>query len=75
MLARTFQGFVAQRTNLIAIKDLDAVLKFPPHIDSDGLLTVAGSYPARPHRIDFEIKYSYELPNWRPFGVTVRLME
>lgn len=75
MLARTFQGFVAQRTNLIAIKDLDAALKSPPHIDSDGLLTVAGSYPTHPHRIDFEIKYFYELPNWRPFGVTVRIIE
>ncbi len=75
MLARTFEGFVTQRANLVAIKDLDAALKFPPRIDSNGLLTVAGTYPTHPHRIDFEIKYTYEMPAWRPFGVSVRLIE
>ena len=75
MLSRTFEGFVAQRTNLIAIKGLDATLKFPPRIDSDGLLNIAGTYATDPHRIDFDIKYYYELPYWRPFGVSVRLLE
>lgn len=75
MLTRTFQGFISQRTNLIAIKDLSAVLNEPPRIDSEGLLTVTGSYATQPQRIDFELKYYYELPNWRPFGVTVRMMQ
>lgn len=75
MLTRTFQGFIDKRTNFIAIKDLDAVLKDRPRIDSDGLLNVSGSYMTQPHRIDFDIKYFYEMPNWRPFGVTVRLIE
>lgn len=75
MLSRTFEGFIAQRTNLIAIKGLEATLKFPPRIDSDGLLNIAGTYATHPHRIDFDIKYYYELPNWRPFGVSVRLLE
>lgn len=74
MLTRTFQGFIDQRTNLIAIKDLDAVLKHPPRIDSEGLLVVAGTYATQPHRIDFELKYFYEMPDWRPFGVTLRML-
>ena len=75
MLTRTFEGFIGQRTNLIAIKDMEAVLKTPPRIDSDGLLTVSGTYATKPYHIDFELKYSYEMPNWRPFGVAVRLLE
>ena len=75
MLTRTFDGFIHQRTNLIAIKDLEGVLKIPPRIDTEGLLTITGSFPTEPHRIDFDIKYFYELPNWRPFGVAVRLIQ
>lgn len=75
MLTRTFQGFISQRANLIAIKDLEAVLREPPRIDSEGLLIVTGSYATQPHRIDFELKYYYDLPNWRPFGITVRLIQ
>jgi hypothetical protein len=75
MLTRTFDGFIQQRTNLIAIKDLEGMLKIPPRISSEGLLTVTGSFPTRPYRIDFDIKYYYELPNWRPFGVAVRLIQ
>ena len=74
MLTRTFQGFIDRRTNLIAIKDMEAVLKERPRIDSDGLLVVIGSYPTQPRRIDFELKYLYEMPNWRPFGVTANLI-
>ena len=74
MLTRTFQGFIDQRTNLIAMKDLEAVLTQPPRIDSEGLLVIAGIYPTQPYRIEFELKYFYELPNWRPFGVGVRML-
>ena len=75
MLTRTFQGFIDQRTNLIAIQDLDAVLKAAPSIDSEGLLNVTGSYATKPHRIDFDIKYFYEVPSWRPFGVAIRIIQ
>ena len=74
MLTRTFDGFIRQRTNLIAIQDLEGALKAPPRINSEGLLDIVGSFPAKPHRIDFDIKYYYEMPNWRPFGVTVSLI-
>ena len=75
MLTRTFQGFVDQRTNLVSIKEMDAVLKAPPYIDAEGLLNVSGSYLTKPHRIDFDLKYFYELPSWRPFGVAIRLIQ
>lgn len=75
MLTRTFQEFIDRRTNLIAIKDLEATLKMPPRIDTDGLLIVSGTYATKPNRIAFDIKYYYELPNWRPFGVAVRILE
>lgn len=73
MLTRTFQGFIDQRTNLAAIRDLEVVLNQPPHIDSDGLLIVSGSYAAKPHRVRFSLKFFYEVPNWRVFGLDVNL--
>ena len=73
MLTRTFEGFIDQRTNLAAIKDTEAVLEHPPHLDSDGLLIVSGSYPTKPHRVRFSLKFFYEMPNWRVFGLDVKL--
>ena len=73
MLTRTFQGFIDQRTNLAAIRDVEAVLNPPPHLDSEGLLIVSGSYATKPHRIGFTLKFFYEMPNWRVFGLDVNL--
>ena len=73
MLTRTFQGFIDQRTNLAAIRDVEAVLDRPPHIDSEGLLIVSGSYATKPHRVGFSLKFFYEMPNWRVFGLDVNL--
>ena len=73
MLTRTFQAFIDQRTNLAAIKETEAVLEPAPHIDSDGLLIVSGSYATKPHRVRFSLKFFYEMPNWRVFGLDVNL--
>ena len=73
MLTRTFQEFIDQRTNLAAIKDTEIVLGPAPHIDSDGLLIISGSYATKPHRVRFSLKFFYEMPNWRVFGLDVNL--
>ena len=73
MLTRTFQGFIDQRTNLASIQGLEATLNHPPRIDSEGLLVVSGSYPAKPYRVAFALKFFYEMPNWRVFGLDVSL--
>ena len=73
MLTRTFQGFIDRRTNLAAIQGLEATLNHPPRIDSEGLLLVSGSYPSQPYRVAFALKFYYEMPNWRVFGMDVSL--
>ena len=73
MLTRTFQGFIDRRTNLASIQGLEAMLNHPPRIDSEGLLVVSGSYPAQPYRVAFALKFYYEMPNWRVFGMDVSL--
>jgi hypothetical protein len=45
----------------------------PPRIDSEGLLIVSGSYPSKPLRVAFSLKYYYDMPDWRVFGMNVNL--
>ncbi len=73
MLTRTFQAFTDQRTNLSAIRDVEAVLTQPPRLDPDGLLIVSGTYATKPHRVRFTLKFFYEMPSWRVFGLDVNL--
>ena len=73
MLTRTFQGFIDQRMSLASVRDVEAKLDPAPHIDPEGLLIVSGSYPATPYRVVFELKFFYEMPSWRVFGLDVSL--
>jgi hypothetical protein len=73
MLTRTFQGFIDQQPNLTGIRDVEVNLDPPPRIDSEGLLIVSGSYPSKPLRVAFSLKYYYDMPDWRVFGMNVNL--
>ena len=73
MLTRTFQGFLDQQPDLIGIKQVSPVFEEAPRIDPDGLLVVSGSYPTKPLRVRFALKYFHDMPAWRIFGLTVSL--
>jgi len=44
-------------------------------VNSDGLLILAGHYDGHPYRIQFALKYIYELPSWKLFGLDVNLLK
>ena len=72
-LQRAFQPFVDKKVNIAHIADAEPSLKPPPHINTDGLLVISGEYPTEPYRVVFTLKYNYELPKWRLFGIDVQL--
>jgi hypothetical protein len=72
-LERAFGIFLEKQVDLAGIKDVEVVLEPPPQITTDGLLMITGEYPTRPLKVAFALKYMYEVPRWRLFGIDVSL--
>jgi hypothetical protein len=72
-LQRAFQPFLDKKVDISGIKNVEAVFDPAPAINSDGLLVLTGSYPTSPYKVFFALKFIYELPNWKLFGIDVNL--
>jgi hypothetical protein len=72
-LQRAFQPFVDQGVNMGGAVKTDPIFDPPPQITTEGLLLVTGHYPSKPYQVVFSLKYIYELPNWKLFGIDVNL--
>jgi hypothetical protein len=74
-LKAVFQQFIDKNLDISGIKRVDPVLSEPPEINSDGLLILKGYYPTHPFKVNFQLKYIYEHPAWKLFGINVNLKE
>ena len=72
-LQHAFQPFIEKEVNLDAIADKEPVLNGPAQVSTDGLMLVSGHYETEPWRVFFALKYQYELPKWKLFGIDVTL--
>ncbi len=72
-LSRVFQPFVTAGESLAETQDVELILDEAAHINTEGMLIVTGSFPTKPHRVQFLQKYLYELPNWKLFGFEVNV--
>jgi hypothetical protein len=72
-LTRAFQPFVDQGVDLSGALKLQPVLDPAPQITTEGLLMVSGHYPSKPYQVEFALKFIYELPTWKLFGIDVNL--
>ncbi|MBN1211979.1 MAG: hypothetical protein JXA92_05325 [candidate division Zixibacteria bacterium] len=70
-LYSAFKSFADQDIDLTAVKGLKPVFNLPPNINDDGILVLKGNYPSKPLIVYFEIKYIYEHPDWKLFGINV----
>ena len=72
-LQRAFQPFIEKQVSIGGIQEQEATFDAPPTVNGEGLLVVSGSYPTNPYRVIFALKYMYELPTWKLFGLDVNL--
>jgi hypothetical protein len=70
-LSRAFQPMIDQQTNFSNIQSVDPTFGAPPTIDQNGLLVAFGFYPTEPDQARFELRYIYEAPTWKLFGIKV----
>ena len=74
-LKEVFQQFIDKKLDIASIKTVDPILSEPPQINSDGLLVLQGYYPTQPLKVNFRLKYVYEHPMWKLFGINVNVNE
>lgn len=72
-LTRAFNPFIDAGVNIAGIKDVEPVFDEAPQITSEGLLIIGGHYPTTPYRVVFALRFIYELPKWKLFGIDVTL--
>lgn len=74
-LQRAFQPFIDQKINLGGIANANPVFDEPPAINSEGLLVLNGHYETKPYRVQFSMRFYYELPAWKLFGLDVNILK
>ena len=74
-LLRAFQPFIDRKIDLAQVEKATPVFDAPPAVNSEGLLVVNGHFDTQPYRIVFAMKFFYELPVWKLFGLDVNLVK
>ena len=72
-LQEIFADFIEKQIDISSIKDVEPILTEPPAIDSNGILILQGYYPTHPAKVNFRVKYLYEHPAWKLFGIQVNV--
>ena len=72
-LAEIFKVFIEQGIDIGFIADLEPIFETPPAIDGDGVLVLKGHYDSKPNKVEFVLKYIYEKPAWKLFGINVHV--
>jgi hypothetical protein len=74
-MKRAFQTFIDRKISVAHIQGQAATFSEPPAVTTEGLLTARGYYPGEPHQVLFGMKFMYEPPKWRLFGLDVSLAQ
>jgi hypothetical protein len=72
-LERAFRAFIENDVRLDGIERMKPTFSTPPRVTSDGLLEVSGEYATAPYHAVFTLKFTYEVPRWRLFGLDISL--
>jgi hypothetical protein len=72
-LLETFQSFVDQDADISPITTLEPTFDEKPTINQDGYLVVQGSYPTKPTKVSFALKYASEDDNWKLVSMNVHV--
>lgn len=72
-LKQAFQPFVDAKVDLAGIEKLQPVFDKPAEINSDGILTTVGHYDNKPYGTYFTLRYIFEFPYWKIYGIEVQI--
>jgi len=68
-----FKQFIEKNIDLTTIRNEAPVYSEKPYLDKDGLLILKGYYAAKPYAVHFSLKFIYEYPKWKLFGIHINI--
>ena len=74
-LQRAFQPFIDKKIDISGVSKIDPTFDTAPEVNSEGLLLLTGHYDTKPYGIVFTMRFFYELPEWKLFGLDVNMVE
>lgn len=74
-LQRAFQPFIDNRVDISSIEKLQPLFDKAPQVQSDGILIVEGHYPSKPLAAFFRLRFAYNFPYWKLFGVELQVRD
>ena len=69
-----FKEFLDKGYDISNIAKAEPVFDDPAKIDNNGVLAVAGSYPTKPNKVIFKLKYLQEKSAWKMVGINVQVL-
>jgi hypothetical protein len=72
-LQQVFQAFIDKEIDLTPITKVEPVFDGTPAVNDDGLLVIKGTYPTKPSKVVFELKYVYEEESWKLASINVQV--
>lgn len=69
-----FKEFLDKGYDISNIAKSEPVFDDPAKIDSNGVLAVTGSYPTKPNKVIFKLKYLQEKSAWKMVGINVQVL-
>ncbi|MGB8166354.1 MAG: hypothetical protein WCF18_02615 [Chthoniobacteraceae bacterium] len=72
-LERAFQPFLNAGVRFGGLNEAEMQLDGPPTINTEGVLVINGHFQTAPYQVFFNMKFLYELPRWKLFGLDVNL--
>jgi len=72
-LLAAFEPFIANGVNLAGIEGVEPVFDMPLDVDVGGILMIQGHFETTPLMVFFTLRFYYEMPRWRVFGLEIQL--
>lgn len=69
-----FKEFIDKGYDISNIAKSEPVFDEPAKIDNNGVLALSGSYPTKPNKVIFKLKYLQEKSAWKMVGINVQVL-
>lgn len=69
-----FKEFLEKGYDISNIAKSEPVFDEPAKIDDNGVLAISGSYPTKPNKVIFKLKYLQEKSAWKMVGINVQVL-
>jgi len=72
-LKREFQPFIEANVDISEIQKFQPVFDTPPEVTNEGVLSLNGHYDVPHHHISFSLRFIFEFPYWKLYGIKVQI--